>query len=182
MKRTLHGCLEIRNLSSPVEKIFHSFAALTREIFSTHKAKFCISLRPCNILYDLRLSYLFLGLVISSWWHWLSCISVCLSLSFNLLMVSLSLNSSRINATCLSCNMTWNNKYFNSHVTLTNTTVTLYKTGVSILERQGLTPCLMWCAAHSTTMNLEFHHILLVSSKRSLSSTKFCLFWMNGWD
>ena len=30
---TLHGRLEIRNFSSRVEKIFHSLAALTREIF-----------------------------------------------------------------------------------------------------------------------------------------------------
>ena len=30
---TLHGRLEIQNFSSPVEKIFHSFAVLTREIF-----------------------------------------------------------------------------------------------------------------------------------------------------
>ena len=33
INRTLHGRLEIRNFSSRVEKIFHSFAALTREIF-----------------------------------------------------------------------------------------------------------------------------------------------------
>ena len=33
IKRTLYGRLEIRNFSSRVEKIFHSFAALTREIF-----------------------------------------------------------------------------------------------------------------------------------------------------
>ena len=31
--RTLHGCLETQNFSSRIEKIFHSFAALTREIF-----------------------------------------------------------------------------------------------------------------------------------------------------
>ena len=31
--RTLHGPLEIENFSSRVEKIFHSFAALTHEIF-----------------------------------------------------------------------------------------------------------------------------------------------------
>ena len=31
--------------------VFYSFAALTREIFSTLKEKFCISTRPCNILY-----------------------------------------------------------------------------------------------------------------------------------
>ena len=30
---SLDGCLEIRNFSSRVEKIFHSFAAFTREIF-----------------------------------------------------------------------------------------------------------------------------------------------------
>ena len=30
---TLHGRLEIRNVSSRVEKIFHVFAALTHEIF-----------------------------------------------------------------------------------------------------------------------------------------------------
>ena len=51
INRTLLGCLEIRNFSSRVEKIFHSFAALTREIFSTLEEKFRISARPCNILY-----------------------------------------------------------------------------------------------------------------------------------
>ena len=33
INRTLNGRLEIRNFSSHVEKIFHLFAALTREIF-----------------------------------------------------------------------------------------------------------------------------------------------------
>ena len=33
INRTLNGRLEIRNFSSHVEKIFHSFAVLTREIF-----------------------------------------------------------------------------------------------------------------------------------------------------
>ena len=33
INRTLHGRLEIWNFSSRVEKIFHSVAALTREIF-----------------------------------------------------------------------------------------------------------------------------------------------------
>ena len=33
INRTLHCRLEIRNFSSPVEKVFHSFAALTCEIF-----------------------------------------------------------------------------------------------------------------------------------------------------
>ena len=52
INRTLHGHLEIWNFSSRVEKIFHSFAALTREIFSTLEEKVRISKRPCNILYD----------------------------------------------------------------------------------------------------------------------------------
>ena len=34
-----------------VEKIFHLFAALTCEIFSTLEEKYCISARSCNILY-----------------------------------------------------------------------------------------------------------------------------------
>ena len=34
-----------------VLKISHSFAALTREIFSTLEDKIRISARPCNILY-----------------------------------------------------------------------------------------------------------------------------------
>ena len=50
INRTLHGPLEIRNFSSHVEKIFHSFAALTREIFCTQR-EICISAQPCNILY-----------------------------------------------------------------------------------------------------------------------------------
>ena len=33
IKRTLHGHLEMWNFSSRVEKIFHSFAALTPETF-----------------------------------------------------------------------------------------------------------------------------------------------------
>ena len=52
INRTLHGRLEIRNFSSCVEKIFHSFAALVlMKYFSTLKQKFCISARPCYILY-----------------------------------------------------------------------------------------------------------------------------------
>ena len=39
INRTLHGRLEIRNFSSRVENI------------STLEEKFCISARPCNILY-----------------------------------------------------------------------------------------------------------------------------------
>ena len=33
INRTLDGCLETQNFSSRVEKIFHSFTALSREIF-----------------------------------------------------------------------------------------------------------------------------------------------------
>ena len=51
INRTLHGRLEIRNFSSSGEKLFHSFAVLTREIFSTLEGKFHIPARPCNILY-----------------------------------------------------------------------------------------------------------------------------------
>ena len=51
INRTLHGRLEIQNFFSRVEKIFHSFAALRREIFFTLEEKFRISTRPCNILY-----------------------------------------------------------------------------------------------------------------------------------
>ena len=67
-------------------------------------------------------------------------------------------------------------------MTLTKTTVPLCNTVVSILQKQGLTSHLMWCASHSATMNLEFQHIVLESLKRSLSSTKICLFQTNGWD
>ena len=51
INRTLHGLLEIRNFASRVEKIFHSFAALTLEIFFNTRRKLRISARPCNILY-----------------------------------------------------------------------------------------------------------------------------------
>ena len=51
IKRTLHGRLEIRNFSSRVEKIFHSFAALTREIFFNTRTEISYLARPCNILY-----------------------------------------------------------------------------------------------------------------------------------
>ena len=51
INRTLHGRLEIQNFSSRVAKTFHSFAALTREIFFNTREKFRISARPCNILY-----------------------------------------------------------------------------------------------------------------------------------
>ena len=36
INRTLHGSLEIQNFSSRVEKMFHSFAMLTCEIFFCH--------------------------------------------------------------------------------------------------------------------------------------------------
>ena len=40
-----------------LKKIFHSFAELTREIYcSTLEEKFCISVRPCNILYVCELT------------------------------------------------------------------------------------------------------------------------------
>ena len=38
-------------ISLLVLKIFHSYAALTREIFATLEEKFGISERPCNILF-----------------------------------------------------------------------------------------------------------------------------------
>ena len=48
--RTLHGRLEIRNFSSRVEKIFHSFAALTREIFfNTRREISYLLLTPLRI-------------------------------------------------------------------------------------------------------------------------------------
>ena len=34
-----------------LKKIFHSLAALTREIFFNTRREICISVRPCNILY-----------------------------------------------------------------------------------------------------------------------------------
>ena len=43
--------MEIGNFFSRGEKIFHSFAAPTREIFFNTEEKFRISARPCNILY-----------------------------------------------------------------------------------------------------------------------------------
>ena len=48
--RTLHGRMEIRNFSSRVEKIFHSFAALTREIFfNTRREISYLLLTPLRI-------------------------------------------------------------------------------------------------------------------------------------
>ena len=49
INRKLHGCLEI--LSSRVEKYFTRFLRSLVKHFSTLEDKFCISARPCNILY-----------------------------------------------------------------------------------------------------------------------------------
>ena len=61
--RTLHGRLEIQNFSSRVEKIFHSFAALTREIFFNTRRE--ISPRPCNILYMLSSTCIILHIILN---------------------------------------------------------------------------------------------------------------------
>ena len=45
INRTLHGCLEIQNFSSRVDKIFHLFAALTCEIFFQHSKRNFVSPR-----------------------------------------------------------------------------------------------------------------------------------------
>ena len=54
INRTLHGCLEIWNFSSRVEKIFHPFAALTCEIFFDTQREISDLCEPCNILYISR--------------------------------------------------------------------------------------------------------------------------------
>ena len=51
IKRRLHGRLEIRNLSSRVEKYFTRLLSSLVKYFSTLEDKFRISARPCNILY-----------------------------------------------------------------------------------------------------------------------------------
>ena len=51
INRTLHDCLEIRNFSSRVEKYFTRSLRSLVKYFSTREEKFCISTRPCNILY-----------------------------------------------------------------------------------------------------------------------------------
>ena len=49
--------LEIQNFSSRVEKIFHSFAALTREIFfNTQREVLYLRAAICNILYLFNIS------------------------------------------------------------------------------------------------------------------------------
>jgi len=51
-KKKITCCLEIQNFYSHVEKYFtHSLCWLVK-YFSTFKEKFCISARPCNILYN----------------------------------------------------------------------------------------------------------------------------------
>ena len=45
INRTLHGRLETRNFSSHVEKIFHSFAAITCEIYFQHSKRNFVSPR-----------------------------------------------------------------------------------------------------------------------------------------
>ena len=54
INRTLHGCLEIWNFSSHVEKIFHSFAALTCEIFFNTRREISYLHAACNILSMLK--------------------------------------------------------------------------------------------------------------------------------
>ena len=58
INRALHGRLEIRNFSSRVEKIFHSFAVLTHEILFNTGREISYLRAACNILY---LSFLYLG-------------------------------------------------------------------------------------------------------------------------
>ena len=48
-----------------LKKIFHSFAALTREIFSTLEEKFRIAARPCNSLY---IQYIYFKISMQSLW------------------------------------------------------------------------------------------------------------------
>ena len=50
INRTLHGRLKIRNFSSRVEKIFHSFDALSREIFFNSRRDFSY-LRAAMFIY-----------------------------------------------------------------------------------------------------------------------------------
>ena len=51
LKRKLHGRLEIRNLSSRVEKYLTRSLRSLVKYFSTREDKFRFSARPCNILY-----------------------------------------------------------------------------------------------------------------------------------
>ena len=50
-----------------LKKYFTHLLRSLVKYFSTFEEKFRISVRPCHIVYDLGLPYLFLGLVISSW-------------------------------------------------------------------------------------------------------------------
>ena len=51
INRILHGRLEIRNFLLVLKKIFHSFAALKREIFFNTRREIFYPARPCNTLY-----------------------------------------------------------------------------------------------------------------------------------
>ena len=95
----------VGNLQSSLSTMFWDFHDLSRipGSFTRWKHLIVCKSNQQNGLDRSRLQYLFLGLAMSSWWHWLNCIRVCLSFSFNLLIVSLSFKSSRISATCLSC-------------------------------------------------------------------------------
>ena len=53
VNRTLHGCLEIQNFSSSVEKYFTRSLRSLVKYFSTLEEKFRIFAWPCNILYVL---------------------------------------------------------------------------------------------------------------------------------
>ena len=53
VNRTLHGCLEIQNFSSRVEKYFTRSLRSLVKYFSTLEEKFRIFAWPCNILYVL---------------------------------------------------------------------------------------------------------------------------------
>ena len=46
----LHGCAEIQNFSSSVEKYFTSECSEQVKYFSAQEDKFCISKQPCNVL------------------------------------------------------------------------------------------------------------------------------------
>ena len=73
INRTLHGRLEIWNFSSGVEKIFHLFAVLTREIFFNTRRGHVISsiyFIQCSCFCHNSCTFFFThtGFVHSSWW------------------------------------------------------------------------------------------------------------------
>ena len=53
-KKKIICCLEIRNFSSRVEKLFTHLLCSLMKYFSTWEEKFCISKQPCNILYHIH--------------------------------------------------------------------------------------------------------------------------------